>query len=52
MESGLRDKIQVSQDTADTCCRWKVEMVPAREGRCEGKGEMQTYWVAVGFEES
>jgi class 3 adenylate cyclase len=52
MEStGLRDKIQVSQDTADLLIaggksKWLVirdEKVVAK-----GKGEMQTYWVLVG----
>jgi class 3 adenylate cyclase len=52
MEStGLRDKIQVSQDTADLLiAAGKSKWVEAREEKvvAKGKGEMQTYWVAVG----
>jgi hypothetical protein len=52
MEStGLRDKIQVSQDTHDLLlAAGKSKWVKAREEKvvAKGKGEMQTYWVAVG----
>jgi class 3 adenylate cyclase len=52
MEStGLRDKIQVSQDTADLLvAAGKSKWIEAREEKvvAKGKGEMQTYWVAVG----
>jgi hypothetical protein len=52
MEStGLRDRIQVSQDTADLIvAAGKPKWVAAREEKvvAKGKGEMQTYWVAVG----
>jgi hypothetical protein len=53
MEStGLRDKIQVSQDTADLLVAAGKSNGEAREEKVAGKGEMQTYWVAVGFEKS
>jgi class 3 adenylate cyclase len=56
MEStGLRDRIQVSQDTADLLnaagkCKW----VTTRDEKvvAKGKGEMQTYWVTVGANKS
>jgi hypothetical protein len=52
MEStGLRDRIQVSQDTADLLiAAGKSKWVEPREEKvmAKGKGEMQTYWVAVG----
>jgi class 3 adenylate cyclase len=52
MEStGLRDKIQVSQDTADLLiAAGKSKWLTPREEKvvAKGKGEMQTYWVAVG----
>jgi class 3 adenylate cyclase len=52
MEStGLRDKIQVSQDTADLLiAAGKSKWLTRREEKvvAKGKGEMQTYWVAVG----
>jgi class 3 adenylate cyclase len=52
MEStGLRDRIQVSQDTADLLiAAGKTKWVEARDEKvvAKGKGEMQTYWVAVG----
>jgi class 3 adenylate cyclase len=52
MEStGLRDKIQVSQDTADLLlASGKSKWLITREEKvvAKGKGEMQTYWVAVG----
>jgi class 3 adenylate cyclase len=52
MEStGLRDRIQVSQDTADLLiAAGKSKWVEPREEMviAKGKGEMQTYWVAVG----
>jgi hypothetical protein len=50
MEStGLRDKIQVSQDTADPVAAGKSKWMTTREEKvvAKGKGEMQTYWVAV-----
>jgi class 3 adenylate cyclase len=52
MEStGLRDKIQVSQDTHDLLlAAGKSKWLTPREEKvvAKGKGEMQTYWVAVG----
>jgi class 3 adenylate cyclase len=52
MEStGLRDRIQVSQDTADLLiAAGKPKWVEARDEKvvAKGKGEIQTYWVAVG----
>jgi class 3 adenylate cyclase len=52
MEStGLRDKIQVSQDTADLLiAAGKSRWLTSRKDKvvAKGKGEMQTYWVAVG----
>jgi class 3 adenylate cyclase len=56
MEStGLRDKIQVSQDTADLLiAAGKSKWLTPREEKvvAKGKGEMQTYWVAVGKSET
>jgi class 3 adenylate cyclase len=53
MESnGLRDKIQVSQDTADLLlAAGKSKWLTRREEKvvAKGKGDMQTYWVAVGI---
>jgi class 3 adenylate cyclase len=52
MEStGLRDRIQVSQDTADLLiAAGKSKWLTPREEKviAKGKGSMQTYWVAVG----
>jgi hypothetical protein len=52
MEStGLRDRIQVSQDTADLLiAAAKSKWLSPRKDKvvAKGKGEMQTYWVAVG----
>jgi class 3 adenylate cyclase len=52
MEStGLRDRIQVSQDTADLLiAAGKSKWLTLREEKviAKGKGSMQTYWVAVG----
>jgi class 3 adenylate cyclase len=52
MEStGLRDKIQVSQDTADLLIaagKFKWLVIRDEKVVAKGKGEMQTYWVAVG----
>jgi class 3 adenylate cyclase len=52
MEStGLRDRIHVSQDTADLLnAAGKSNWLSPREEKvvAKGKGEMQTYWVAVG----
>jgi hypothetical protein len=52
MEStGLRDRIHVSQDTADLLsAAGKSKWLSPREEKvvAKGKGEMQTYWVAVG----
>jgi class 3 adenylate cyclase len=56
MEStGLRDKIQISQDTADLLiAAGKSRWLKAREEKvvAKGKGDMQTYWVAVGTSNS
>jgi class 3 adenylate cyclase len=55
MEStGLRDRIQVSQDTHDLLlAAGKSKWLTPREEKvvAKGKGEMQTYWVAVGISE-
>jgi len=52
MEStGLRGKIQVSQETADLLISaGKNEWLTLREEKvvAKGKGEMQTYWLALG----
>jgi class 3 adenylate cyclase len=52
MESnGLRDRIHVSQDTADLLLAAGKSKWLTRRGEkvvAKGKGEMQTYWVAVG----
>jgi class 3 adenylate cyclase len=51
MEStGLRGRIHISQDTADLLvAAGKSEWIAARDEKvvAKGKGEMQTYWVAV-----
>jgi class 3 adenylate cyclase len=51
MEStGLRDKIQVSRDTADLIiAAGKSNWLTSREDRvvAKGKGEMQTYWLVL-----
>jgi class 3 adenylate cyclase len=53
MESnGLRDRIQVSQDTADLLiAAGKSKWLTPREEKvvAKGKGSMQTYWVALGL---
>ncbi len=52
MEStGLRDRIHISQDTADLLiAAGKSKWLTPRKEKvvAKGKGEMQTYWVAVG----
>jgi class 3 adenylate cyclase len=52
MEStGLRDRIQVSQDTADLLlASGKSKWVESRDEKvvAKGKGEMQTYWITAG----
>jgi hypothetical protein len=41
----------VSQDTADLLVAAESR-IEAREEKVAGKGEMQTYWVAVGFKKA
>jgi class 3 adenylate cyclase len=52
MEStGKRDRIQISQETADLlCAAGKANWITPREEKvvAKGKGELQTYWLAVG----
>jgi len=52
MEStGLRGKIQISQDTADRLINaGKTNWITPRQDKvvAKGKGEMQTFWVAIG----
>ena len=56
MEStGIRDRIQISQETADLLIEaGKSGWITPREEKivAKGKGEMQTYWVAIGTSKS